>query len=284
MEKARRRAFNTNDCRWRQSLALIANDQRRRRGSLNHVSVGFKPSDPPRFEMDGPDWARRSRNTTIQNTGVSRTSDRQKTSKLGRIGNLLQSVLGEVLCLHRGVVKKEVAVLCRVKEECCGSLPEKEECCGSLPEEGRVVLCRHQGVVKKDDLGDVQVNDEDLDMYGRVGERIQGDALRHSIMTNLWEAHMNVEGLQKMAGAVGREAYRVRAEYPSQRRWSPHPVPAAALPVAGRYNIAKAEAAAGRTSSGNNECEWRSRSDTKRKARTAKHAKRGPSGDAREAS
>ncbi|KAL0916249.1 hypothetical protein M5K25_013742 [Dendrobium thyrsiflorum] len=89
---------------------------------------------------------------------VSRTSDRQKTSKLGRIGILLQSVLAEVLCLHRGVVKKEVAVLCREKEECCGSLPgegrvlrfsagrrksvavlcrEKEECCGSLPEEGR---------------------------------------------------------------------------------------------------------------------------------------------------
>ncbi|KAL0919165.1 hypothetical protein M5K25_011239 [Dendrobium thyrsiflorum] len=60
---------------------------------------------------------------------VSRTSDRQKTSKLGRIGNLLQSVLGKVLCLHRGVVKKEVAVLCR----------EKEECCGSLPGEGRVL-------------------------------------------------------------------------------------------------------------------------------------------------
>ncbi|PKU66340.1 hypothetical protein MA16_Dca015245 [Dendrobium catenatum] len=39
------------------------------------------------------------------------------------------------------------------------------------------------------DLGDVQVNDEDLDMYGRIGERIQGDSLRHSIMTNLWEAH-----------------------------------------------------------------------------------------------
>ncbi|KAL0925605.1 hypothetical protein M5K25_003965 [Dendrobium thyrsiflorum] len=70
------------------------------------------------------------------------------------------SVLGGVLCLHRGVVKKEVAVLCRrrksgslpEKEECCGSLSEKEECCGSLPEEGRVVLYRHQGVV----LGETQ--------------------------------------------------------------------------------------------------------------------------------
>ncbi|KAL0912000.1 hypothetical protein M5K25_017941 [Dendrobium thyrsiflorum] len=92
---------------------------------------------------------------------VSCTSDRQKTSKLGRIGNLLQSVLAEVLCLHRGVVKKEVAVLCRRKEE--GSLPSprsgekgsvavlcrrKEE--GSLPsprsgEKGSVaVLCRRK--------------------------------------------------------------------------------------------------------------------------------------------
>ncbi|KAL0916254.1 hypothetical protein M5K25_013747 [Dendrobium thyrsiflorum] len=72
-----------------------------------------------------------------------------------------QSVLAEVLCLHRGVVKKEVAVLCRRKEE--GSLPSprsgekgsvavlcrrKEE--GSLPsprsgEKGSVaVLCRRK--------------------------------------------------------------------------------------------------------------------------------------------
>ncbi|KAL0903317.1 hypothetical protein M5K25_027687 [Dendrobium thyrsiflorum] len=82
--------------------------------------------------------------------------------------NRVQSVLREVLCLHRGVVKKEGAVLYRRKEEWfsakgrkSGSLPEEEGSlpsprsgekgsCGSLPEEGRVVLCRHQGVVKKE--------------------------------------------------------------------------------------------------------------------------------------
>ncbi|KAL0912857.1 hypothetical protein M5K25_016271 [Dendrobium thyrsiflorum] len=97
----------------------------------------------------------------LKDRKVSCISDRQKTSKLGRIRNLLQSVLAEVLCLHRGVVKKEVAVLCRRKEE--GSLPSprsgekgsvavlcrrKEE--GSLPsprsdEKGSVaVLCRRK--------------------------------------------------------------------------------------------------------------------------------------------
>ncbi|KAL0922670.1 hypothetical protein M5K25_006675 [Dendrobium thyrsiflorum] len=84
---------------------------------------------------------------------VSRTSDRQKTSKVGRIGNQLQSVLGEVLCLHRGVVKKEEGVLCHhrgeVKKEVLRfSAGERKK--GSLPspwrgEKGRVaVLCRRK--------------------------------------------------------------------------------------------------------------------------------------------
>ncbi|KAL0909964.1 hypothetical protein M5K25_020883 [Dendrobium thyrsiflorum] len=54
----------------------------------------------------------------------------------------LQSVLAEVLCLHRGVVKKEVAVLCRVKKEVL-----------RFSAGGRKrVLCHHQGVVKKEVL------------------------------------------------------------------------------------------------------------------------------------
>ncbi|KAL0910149.1 hypothetical protein M5K25_021093 [Dendrobium thyrsiflorum] len=83
---------------------------------------------------------------------VSCTSDRQKTSKFGRIGNLLQSVLAEVLCLHRGVVKKEVAVLCRVKEDCCGSLPGEGRLLRFSAGGRKRVLCHHQGVVKKEVL------------------------------------------------------------------------------------------------------------------------------------
>ncbi|KAL0923353.1 hypothetical protein M5K25_007407 [Dendrobium thyrsiflorum] len=81
----------------------------------------------------------------------------------------LQSVLAEVLCLHRGVVKKEEGVLCLhcgvVKKEVLrfsaegrkkGSLPspwrgEKGKSCGSLPKEGRRVLCHHRVVVKKEE-------------------------------------------------------------------------------------------------------------------------------------
>ncbi|KAL0917406.1 hypothetical protein M5K25_012464 [Dendrobium thyrsiflorum] len=77
------------------------------------------------------------------------------------------NVLIEVLCLHRGVVKKDIGSLPE-KEEWIGSLPEKEdisslpekeEWSGSLPKEevafagrleGTTVLCLHRGVVKKD--------------------------------------------------------------------------------------------------------------------------------------
>ncbi|KAL0918951.1 hypothetical protein M5K25_011002 [Dendrobium thyrsiflorum] len=51
----------------------------------------------------------------------------------------LQSVLVEVLCLHRGVVKKEEGVLCLH----CGVVKK---------EEGRRVLCLHCGEVKKEVL------------------------------------------------------------------------------------------------------------------------------------
>ncbi|KAL0909814.1 hypothetical protein M5K25_020712 [Dendrobium thyrsiflorum] len=98
-----------------------------------------------------------------QRATLSRRSECGAKRKLEHVPSLnrLQSVLAKVLCLHRGVVKKEVAVLCRRKEE--GSLPSprsgekgsvavlcrrKEE--GSLPsprsgEKGSVaVLCRRK--------------------------------------------------------------------------------------------------------------------------------------------